>query len=146
MKTLMLIVLLLMAAPAIALDRCMTGSWYDPDVQHEGLVVEVLPEVTVAYWYTFQFFDALAQNWLVFQGPPHALAAYDVLPYAGGSDLYEVGVGELLALDENTLLFAFDMDLNLDITTPDTVTPWCLHVGCAGVYTLTRLTQPIICE
>lgn len=140
------IALTFVARAATAMDACMTGSWYDPDVAHEGLVVEVLPTQTVAYWYTFRFFDALEQNWLVFQGAPDALVAYDVLPFEGGSLLEEVGAGELLAVDDDHLIFAYDLSLNLDIAAPDVPTPWCLHVDCAAVQTLDRLTQPIPCE
>lgn len=148
MKTIILFLTLILSLPALAIDRCMTGSYATEGVSHEGVNVEVLSENAVlAYWYTYRFYDRLEQNWLLFAGEPEHLTAYDILPES--DDEYDVGTGSLIALDENTLQFAHDFRLELDQLDrefdPDTGTPYCLEEQCAAVYTLKRLTQPIAC-
>lgn len=151
MRFLILLAVLMLSAPAAALDRCMTGSWSNPDAAHEGVNVEVLAEDrALAYWYTYRFFDRMEQNWLLFVGAPADLVAYDVLPWAPGPIEYKVGTGTLTAVDQNTIQFSYDFTLELDQLddpewSPDSGSPWCLDERCAGVMVLKRLTQPIPC-
>lgn len=146
----LILFLLFTAAPAWALDKCMTGSWVSGN--HEGVNVEVLSEdQAVAYWYTYRFFDQAEQNWLVLVGDPAAMQAFDVHPSGRMRTEFEVGSGSLVQTVGDGLSFSFDFTLELDqvdfdgVVDPDVRTPWCLNELCEGTMTLTRLTQPIPC-
>ena len=154
LKYLLLIVLFAMSSPIIALDSCMSGSWHDTNVAHQGINVEVLaPDRVLTYFYTYSFFDQSAQNWLVFVGPEDEMLAYDVVPNGqiGDGDFYpieyEVGTGALSRVDNDTLIFKHSFLLELDQQSiDDPASPWCLNGGCDEVYVYTRLTQPIPCD
>jgi len=143
---------LLMSGSAQALDKCMTGSWYDPDVKFQGISIEVLNTSTLVYYYTYSFFNKTDQNWVLFEGSngnPASLVAYDTVPSYTNLEfdpiLYIIGTGEVQQLDNDTILFSYDFDLNLD--NPDYLnTPWCLDGECKREFVYTRLTQPIPCN
>lgn len=131
--------MLLFSSQLYAMDPCFTGTWHDPEVDLEGLNVEVLDDKVIAFWYTYSFFERQEQNWILFQGEPSDMVAYDVF----GEHLYSIGKGSITVIDNNTIEFHYDIDINLDDTS--LVTPWCLNELCSGTLTYTRLTQPLQC-
>ena len=132
MKTLMLSILMLMSAPLLALDPCMTGSWYETD--GEGINIEVLsPERTIGYWYGYG--TKGNQRWYTMDfGADGSGTIYttDI-----GRGLHEVGKASLDAIDSDTLLFVYNIIIDLDDL------PWC--IGCTGEAVNTRLTTVIEC-
>lgn len=137
--------------PVMALDECMTGSWYDPAVEHEGINIEVLAnDAAVAYFYTYEFFDRTEQNWVVFVGDPSQMDAFDTVPLGDSQAEYDVGSGSIVAIDSDTLEFSHDFLLNLDLVGADgpdaLILPYCLDGQCERTYTYIRLTQPIPCR
>lgn len=152
MKAIIVILLCALSQPASAIDRCMTGSWFDPSRSHEGINIEVLGDnQVVTYWYTYRFFDAREQNWLVFVGQPAQMAAFDIRLGSDNLIEMEVGSGALTQVNDN-LTFDFDLVLELDqldfggVVDPDIRTPWCLDERCVGTLHLQRLTQPVPCD
>lgn len=150
MRILITIILaLMMTSPVLALDKCMSGSWADPDIKGEGISLEVHEDTAVAYFFTYTFFDRMAQNWVLFVGPPDHMKAYDTVPFAFDPIEYEIGTGSLFQIDHNTLQFTHDFSYDLDQVEDPlsiTVTPWCLDERCEHVFRYKRLTQPIPCE
>jgi hypothetical protein len=150
-KVLLTLALLFFVGTASAMDRCMTGSWYDPSKNlHEGLNLEVTDSTVVAYFYTYRFFDKVGQNWVVFAGEngnPAIIPAYDIV--SDGVEFptveYEVGEGTFTQVDNFTLVWSYDFKLNLDQDDPNTVTPWCLNGDCNKSFLYKRLTNPVPC-
>lgn len=136
--------LLLACSNVFALDACFTGSWKGENL-YEGVNIEALEHTTVLYWYTYSFFDRDEQNWLLFEGDANDLVAYDTIPFGFEPILYEVGDGAIDVIDNNHIIFSYDLILDLDVADPQTVTPWCLTNLCEGSVELVRITQPIPC-
>ena len=121
--------LLLFSTSAIALDKCMAGTWTAPG---EGLYMEVHPGVV--------FFNLLTYHdqpdWLVGIGENND--GDIILDMWTGLDgeTFELGTGRLVTLDEDHILLRYSL---LD--------PWqtgCF--SCPSVETeFTRLTTPIEC-
>ena len=62
----------------MALDACYTGSWYDTQRDGEGINIEVLEELTVAYFYTFDKNDN--QAWFTLLGDKILTMHQTVIP------------------------------------------------------------------
>ncbi len=132
---LMLVGLFGIVGSAQSFDACMTGSWYDPDRDGEGINIEALDEVVIVYFYRPL---TTGNHWYTFIGNrvdgPVPLDMYDTI-LAG---TYKVGEAVIEQLDENTLAFEYLQLLN------EGGQPWC--IGCIGSFEYIRLTTPISCE
>jgi len=64
MKILSLI-LVLLSAPVMALERCMSGSWYDSTDPGTGIDIQVLGSQTVGYYFTY---GSQGKTWYVMLG------------------------------------------------------------------------------
>lgn len=127
---------LLLFGTAQAADSCLSGSFYDPEASGEGIVVEVLETQTVVYFYRSD------NAWIVLQGTQGNFTAYQ----SWNNGVAEVGAGDLVFLDEDTVAFSYSLLLDVDIITFEQPIPWCLRSDCWGDYTFVRLTQPNPCN
>jgi len=147
--------LFLFAGNAVALDSCVTGSWYSPERSGEGISIEVTDDLIVAYLYTY------GTNWDYWSGAKAYGKQFFIAVGANdGSSLSihetittpewpkpQLNVGDMtLEMDEEgRLLVALDISLDADrMLDPNTAIPWC--IGCSSDLVLNRLTQPIPCE
>ena len=119
----------------IEMDACMSGSFYDPEAPGEGINVEVLDSTIVVYFY------GRDGDWFIFQGDENGLDMYQ--PHNGSVD--KVGNGYFIPVDDNTVEFGFDMQLDLRDITFERPIPWCLRSDCAQAFVYKRLTAPIPC-
>jgi hypothetical protein len=127
------------AEAVVTVDACITGSWFDPENNGEGINVEVLPNGTIVVY----FYRKADVSWVLLTGDYNGLVAYQ--PFADRVD--EIGDGYIKVIDEDTVEFGWDFGLYLAPSNwdEDTVIPWCLNGSCEGVVEYTRLTQPIPC-
>lgn len=138
MKAFLLSILLMFSGSAMAFDSCMTGSWYEPATNGEGLNVEVLTNgKVVAYFYK-------SDEWFAMSGPSEdGLADLRMLSTRGpGTEAREVGSASVLVVDNNTIIF--DWYVEFDFAKTGTGIPWC--IGCYGTREMTRLTEVIPCN
>ncbi len=142
MKQFTATLLLLLTAPAMALDACMTGSWYAPDRNGEGIVLEILENTTVGYFYTY---GSQGRAWYVMVGDEFLTVYGTALLSRNPFSVLEVDVGSAIitSIDDNTLRFKYSLTLDVD---KNAAIPWCLNAFCDGDYVYQRLTQPIKCD
>jgi hypothetical protein len=148
MKKLLAILLLAFSLNAVALDPCYTGSWYDPERDGEGLVIEVLGDTTLAYFYTYSFHNS-GQEWFLFQGDGAILDAFDTIKHSEDpfvAEVFDVGYAVIEPVNENEITFLHSYVLDLEVLSEENPSPWCLHEACTREYNYIRLTQPIDCE
>lgn len=137
MRKLILALLLgFMVGPVLAEDSCLSGSFYDPAVPGEGINVEILENTTLVFVYRTE------GDWFLLQGSEGNFGAYQ--PWAG--EVANVGRGDLVFLDNDTVRFSYDLLLDLTQANPGRPIPWCLRSDCYADTVLTRLTQPTPCE
>lgn len=146
MKLIFASILLLLSGPAFGLDKCFTGSWYEPATSGQGVNLEVTEDLVLGYFYTY---DADKQFYL-FVGPNKEdefggleLTAYETV----GSSPFpkeELMVGNVWinAFDSGKLSFSWNFELDADKWAGSGI-PWCL--GCDGSLELVRLTNPLGC-
>ncbi len=143
MKALMLFMLLLFAAPVAAFDSCLTGAWVDLDYNGEGLVLlETESSGVIGFFYTY----APGDRHVYYVVPFDADGMADMFAtVAGGASEHEVGAAMFIEFGD-TLLFSYEVVLDLTERNPDVVIPWCLGERCSGERTFVRLTMPVTCE
>lgn len=143
MKAFLLAALLLISTPLMALDSCLSGSWYTPDRVGEGITLEIAENQVVGYFYTY---GSAERAWYVLAGDNDN----NILTMYGTSKISEkpfavfqskVGTAVVTEIDSDNINFSFDIVLDID-----DANPWCLSGFCKGAYKYTRLTQPIPCE
>lgn len=147
MKFLLTFLLAIFSLNAMALDKCMSGSWYDPQRDGEGINVEVdATNMTVAYFYTFDRNESKA--WYTLLGDGY-LAMFDTfkvddkyLEFRTETQLVGSAILEPLTPDAMYFIYQFDLEYKDGkkyecVTTPD--------FSCNGRYLYRRLTQPIPC-
>lgn len=144
MKFLLAIALLIFAQSSFGLDRCMTGSWYDPERDGEGINIEVLEGQTFGYFYTYGLNNH--KVWYLFQGKDDRnLTMYGTLktsedPFKAAE--YDVGTASIRVFDEDFMLFEFQLRTDLS---EDNAHKFCLANYCEGKYLYERITTPIPC-
>lgn len=144
MRKLLSLLLLLFSFNVFAMDRCMTGSWYDPDFVGQGVNIEVNSDsLVVAYLYAFV---EKRQTWWSMVGDRFLTMETTVLlddeDYV--SKTLDVGVAEFEVITDDVIYFQYRLLVDVD---PFTNEPkLCLADYCSGEYLLKRLTQPIDCD
>jgi len=138
MKTLLIVILLSISFPLFALDKCMTGSWYDPDNSGSGVDIQVLGDFTTVKYYAY---GSSRQAWYVMNGEGGNLNMIATVYDAGVVTEHDVGSAHIEQIDNNTI--TFDFDINIDV---DNGFNWCLSDFCQGNLTYTRITTPIPCD
>lgn len=139
MKFLLATFFLLLSAQVLALDACMTGSYYDPSAPGEGINVEANDDYVIVYFYDQD------GSWMFLQGETgDDLTAYQNL----GDYTYNVGKGYFEPIDPRgkRVLFGFDLLLDVRDVSWERPIPWCLRSDCERDFRYIRLTQPIPCE
>ena len=127
---LLFLFLILFSVNAYALDECYTGQWFKE--AGEGIYIEVLSEDRIVGNF-FTYDQDGYQRWFVLGfgendfGPVISTNMY-------GEAEQEVGAASLDAIDSKTLLFVWD--ITMDLFDP----PWCLNYTCVGELVMTRLT------
>ena len=139
----MAVLLSLTINTAQALDNCMTGSWYDPERDGEGINIESDGDVTIAYFYTFNRSDKSV--WYTMVGGTY-LAMYDTFKVDDEfkdfrTETKLVGTASLEPLGFNNIYFQYEFDLEYK----NGVKYYCVGEICKGSYLYRRLTQPIPC-
>lgn len=133
----LLVLLLALSTPVLALDNCMTGSYYDPDFPGQGINVEALENSTLVYFYNAD------GTWLLLQGKED----FDLKTYQNAfGEPHLIGDGYIEADGYNAVWFGYVMGLDLRDYGFYRPTPWCLRTDCEVDYKYVRLTQPIPCD
>ncbi len=131
-------ILLLLSGSVFALDSCITGSWYSPERDGEGINIEVLEDGDLLYFYTYR---NQKQVWFVsIDGVIYTTRKGSKEPFS--VDTFEVGTSLIEVHDNDNLTFTFKLDLDID---RNAAIPWCL-TQCYGEYSYERLTQPVKCQ
>jgi len=147
MKTLLIVILLLISPSLHALDECMSGAWFDPERNGEGIVLEVLEEQTLGYFYTY---GSQGRAWYVMLGE-EALPDVELLTIYGTQLVsnipykvreFEVGSAFITVIDNDSIQFKYDLVLDVD---SGNAIPWCMAGFCEGDYEYKRLTRPVPC-
>jgi len=127
----------------MAFDACMSGSWFDPERDGEGITLEALPDGGVlGYFYTY---GSQGRAWYVMTGD-ETLTMFGTVKTSNdpfGVLESEVGTAIITAIGPRTLQFTYDLVLDVD---RDATIPWCLGGHCAGSHTYKRITQPRPCS
>lgn len=151
MKYLMMAILLLLFTPqAVALDDvCAAGSWYAPERNGEGIVIDVTEKYVAVYFFTH---DGNGRDWFLAVGDRSLnkelaevrLDVYETMllsnvPYETVE--YKVGRAWLDFVDIDNLDFSYELTNDFDAEGG-----WCLHVFCKGVeFGYVRPSEPIFC-
>ena len=131
-------ILLLLSGSVFALDSCITGSWFDPERDGEGINIEVLEDKTLVYFYTYR---NQKQVWFIsVDNVVYTTRKKTEDPFS--VDVFEVGSASIVAHDNDSLTFRFKLDIDID---RNAAIPWCL-TQCFGEYEYVRLTQPVACQ
>ena len=138
MKLFMLTALLLLSTPLLALDKCMSGSWYDPGNSGEGITLQVLGDTTLGYFYTF---GSAGKAWYIMLGEDTSMTMIGTVKSGGVITEAEVGQAYITVIDNNNIIFEYDLSLDVD-----DAFDWCLSGFCQGTYAYKRITSPIPCE
>ena len=143
-KFLIVILLLLFTTPAMALDKCMLGSWYDPDRSGEGINLQVVGEITVIHFYTFNYNDD--ETWFILLGDRiFTMSSLVKIPDDDEFLTKEklVGHAEIEYVSNNAIYFQFKQDLIYE----NGRAYECNHETCEGRFLYKRSTEPSIpCE
>jgi len=143
MKYFIALVLTLFMSTAGAFDACMSGSWFDPDRNGEGITLEALPNGGVlGYFYTY---GSQGRAWYVMTGDD-TLAIFGTVKHSNdpfGVVESEVGTATVTTINAQALQFTYDLVLDVD---RQAAIPWCLGNHCSGSHTYTRLTWPVGCS
>lgn len=143
MKGILLALLMMVSGSAAAFESCWTGAWYDPGRDGEGIVMEVLNDNVVVWFYRPG--TASSQRWYLMVGDnepgTHARLITYQQTHVGGAALENGTAG--VSMKGNDMM-KFSYHFNYDFTTEDGGTPWC--IGCSDTTTYVRLSQPIPCE
>jgi len=148
MRIFVLVLFLGISFQVAALEKCMSGAWFDPERNGEGMVLEILDEQTLGYFYTY---GSEGRAWYVMLGED-ALPDVELLTIYGTAKVsnipfvvreFDVGSAFISVIDNDSIRFKYDLVLDVD---RDAAIPWCLAGFCEGDYTYQRLSQPIPCE
>jgi len=137
----LLAILLAFPTTLIALEVCMTGSWYDIKRDGEGINLEVLSkDRAIGYFYTFG--AELGRVWYVMDGDGHDFDLYASVKKSDKpfiADIEPVGAASIKVVDDNLMIYSFVLDIDVDKP------PWCLDGYCSGTYIYDRLTAIVPC-
>jgi CubicO group peptidase (beta-lactamase class C family) len=121
-------------------DGGLTGAWYDPDLNHQGFMLEVVPSTgqVVLYWMTFEPGTG-KQQWMIAIGMLHGRrAVLELLRPLGGDFVNGAAASELQSWGDAELIF--------QSCTRATVEFFSDLTGVEGTVNLQRLTPSTTCE
>lgn len=135
----LLVLMAFVTAPAMAegYKACYTGNWFE--TPGEGIALDVVDaERVVGQFYGYAV-DGRNRWFTIDAGPSGRGTLYTT---DAGMNLQNIGAFSLDFIDRDTLLFVFDISINIDGQNY-----WCLNTSqCKGERVMTRLTQPVDCE
>ena len=149
-RVLFSLMLLFVATSAYGLDKCMSGSYYNPETSGQGFDIQVSNETIVVYFYGYA---GQSHYWFLANGVNQNseeiyLTAYETAKDDDGNVWYPK-VGDMTIYtweDPAKLTFSWDFSLDLArLGDPNVTTPWC-NFMCQGDETVTALFRPINCE
>mgnify|MGYP000620660412 CR=1 FL=1 len=145
MKAVLAAIMLLVSVNAMALDACMTGSFYDPEQEGFGINVEAHQGFTAAYFYTFD--KNLRPIWFVMVGKE--VLTMSVTAVVKDNDVFitkelDVGVAEIVPLADGLIRFRYSLIAEYDVDRGALVL--CRGDHCEGDYLFRQLTIPIACK
>ena len=140
--------LLLISTIAIAqedLDVDLTGSWFTPEINGSGFLIDDAPETLVVYWFTYgaNHISSGEQVWFIAPYNPET-GLLDIYRPSGSwmASEYELGdpVGSMALdpIDDNTALLSFRF-FDFGTCQPVMVSP--VWAWCGGELEVTRLTR-----
>lgn len=119
------------------IDPCMTGSWYDPTVESEGVNLEVLDNGVLAYFYSYaETGNGLRWYYMLFDAD--GKAAIGTIKSKADRNPRDIGRATFDVISQDEILIL--MNITIDVDAP----PWCF--GCERTLVYTRLTQPVPCD
>lgn len=137
-RLLVILGLFLFSMNVQALDSCMTGSWYSPDRDGEGINIEVMADTELIYFYTYR---NQKQVWyVVIDGAIYTTRKRSEEPFE--VDSFDIGSAAIEVHDNDNITFVYKLDIDID---RNAAIPWCL-TQCFGEYEYVRLTQPVACQ
>ena len=151
MKRFILSLVLLAGAAGIvgsaqALDKCYSGSYYDPTASGSGIDIQVSDERIVL----FRFGYLGSYNiWWTSVAANDGNLIFDLMQTIGseGSNTnHEVGTLTLTPWADNNTRLIMDWNITLDLTKEVSGIPWCLTSGCSGSKEMVALFRPTRCE
>ena len=141
MKTLLAILLFGFTGNIFAIDACMTGAWYSPEREGEGINLEVGAEKLSGFFYTYY---AENPHWFVFEGEDNFMlnlyTGHKISENPFKSLVTKVGTAKVLPVTDNILVFAYELELNYEGKP-------CINPesrACYGEFVYTRITDPVI--
>lgn len=149
-RVLLSLLLLLVAGSAYALEKCMTGNYYDPASDGQGFDLQVSDETVVV---SFFGYAGNSKYWFLGTGANQDsdeiyLTAYETEKDDNG-DVWYPKVGDMTIYtweDPNKLSISWNFSLDLDrLNEPGIAIPWCNSM-CQGDETVVALFRPIDCE
>ena len=142
-----LILICVLTQSAWALDKCMTGNWYDPTTDDgRGFALEVLENRNMAVAHFYDWYGGRRDHF-IFSGDnlpddeTFYFNAFQSLVSGTAAGTQYVGGGEITYIDNNSVLFEYTWQYN-HLNTSNTM-HWC--IGCSSIGEYNRLTQPIEC-
>ena len=139
--------LLLFSGPAMALDPCYSGSWYNPETAGQGFNLEVYEGLVVAYFYSYD--DLNNKQFYVGVGPnsEENPLILDVWETVGTADWpkhsNKIGGFKFDPIDGDNLVVEWGFQLDVD---KNGAIPWCLYDHCRGGMHMYRLTNAGACD
>ena len=134
--TFTLLMLFSITASAVGYKACYTGNWYE--FNGEGISLDVVSSERIVG----QFYGYATDNrnrWYSLDAG--ASGRGTLYTTDNGMRLADIGSFSLDFVDNDTVIFVFDIDYDIDEP------GWCLATAqCTGERVMTRITQPIDCE
>lgn len=150
----LLLIINILTTPAFALDRCLSGSWYEPFTEGEGINLEISDELVVGYFYTWKdgfrdMYTLTGYNETDASNAPWfdefvTLTGHASFLLDGLHQTFQVGHAAIEVLSDDILILAWEWEA--DWGDSDTPIPQCTRYECSGVRVMLRLTQPIECN
>ena len=144
MKKFLLVALLMFASfNVLALDNCYSGAWASPERNGSGITLDVMDDLVVSHYYTWNFGPSRDMYVLVNDNVDG-----DIVTLNGYTSFMDddwnyverwVGEATVEALDADTIQFSWKWKYDYINQTPDTTIAWCLNSECEGSLTYTRV-------
>jgi len=149
MRTLLFTILLSsFAVPALALDKCYSGSWYEPETSGEGIDLQISEGKVVLYRYAH--LNGSPNYWTSSLNNSDSavlnFTAYQTMRTATGIEVFDVGSITLTTNPPENSRMIMEWDYDIDLDKIGSGTPWCLSGGCSGSKELSHLFQPVTCK
>jgi hypothetical protein len=145
-RALIAAILLSLATPVLALDKCFTGNWYPNTDDGTGITLEVLEDSGIVAGHYYKWMQGDKDHYVfVTDNDLENGAAFSANQSFWGIDgptERHAGTGSIEVIDNNTIHLEWDQVH--EYAHSDSAFNWCL--GCNESKEMVRLTQPIPCD